>query len=167
MKVADFGCGIGRHILELENRGYDTIGIDYSQELLNKARQSTDNKDMFINGDCREINLDSKYDVILSLYDVIGSFSDEKENIKILKNIAKHLEVGGYCVLSVMNFELTKSRMKQSFSLEKEPNKLLELSASSTMEKTVDIFDPDFYMIDTDTNIVYRREQFTQGSGLP
>lgn len=165
MKIADFGCGIGRHTLELFGRGYDAVGIDYSQELLNKASQNQ--KEIFIYGDCREIELINKYDLITCLYDVIGSFIDEEQNIKILKNISHHLKVGGYCVLSVMNFELTQARMKHSFSLKNEPNKLLELSASSTMEQTGDIFHPDFYMIDTDTDIVYRREQFSQGTDLP
>jgi 2-polyprenyl-3-methyl-5-hydroxy-6-metoxy-1,4-benzoquinol methylase/GNAT superfamily N-acetyltransferase len=165
MKMVDFGCGIGRHTIELYNRGYNVLGIDYSKELLQKAKEY--HQGIFLQGDCREIELEAKYDLVLCLYDVIGSFSDEEQNIKILQNISSHLKTGGQCVLSVMNFERTKANMKYSFSLEQEPNKLLELTASTTMEQTGDIFNPDFYMIDTDTNIVYRKEQFSQGSGLP
>ena len=35
------------------------------------------------------------------------------------------------------------------------------------MEKTGNVFDPEFYLIDRDTKIVYRKEQFTKGLGLP
>jgi len=35
------------------------------------------------------------------------------------------------------------------------------------MQKTGDIFNPDYYMIDKDTNIVYRREQFNVKNQLP
>ena len=35
------------------------------------------------------------------------------------------------------------------------------------MEKTGDIFDPDHYMLDTETSIVYRKEQFAEGTTLP
>ena len=35
------------------------------------------------------------------------------------------------------------------------------------MEKTGDIFDPDYYMMDTETKIVYRKEQFSAGFSLP
>jgi hypothetical protein len=35
------------------------------------------------------------------------------------------------------------------------------------MENTGNVFDPDYYMLDTDTQVVYRKEQFEQGSLLP
>lgn len=165
-KIADFGCGMGRHTLELLNRGYDVIGIDYSTTLLEKAKQKID-KDIFVYADCRTVHLNKRFDSIICLYDVIGSFIDNNENIKILNNIALHLSEGGYALISVMNFELTESQAKYTFDIENEPNKLLELSASNTMEQTGDIFNPDYYMIDTQTKIVYRREQFSGGSELP
>ena len=66
-----------------------------------------------------------------------------------------------------MNFELTVSQAKHIFSLKDDHNKLLELTASDTMQTTGDIFNPDYYMIDKDTNIVYRREQFNSNKQLP
>ena len=165
-KVADFGCGIGRHTIELTNRGYGAIGIDFSEALLEKAKLNAE-KEIFLHDDCRSVTLDDEFDAIICLYDVIGSFIDNDENIKILKNAASHLKSKGYMVISVMNYELTRSKVKHTFTLLNEPNKLLELSASKTMEQTGDIFNPEYYMIDTDTNIVYRREQFGQGGQLP
>jgi hypothetical protein len=35
------------------------------------------------------------------------------------------------------------------------------------METTGDIFDPEHYMIDKETRIVYRKEQFEAGTALP
>jgi 2-polyprenyl-3-methyl-5-hydroxy-6-metoxy-1,4-benzoquinol methylase/GNAT superfamily N-acetyltransferase len=166
-KIADFGCGVGRHANKLIEYDYDIIGIDYSQKLLKKAKQNSTKQENFITGDCRTINLEAKYNVILCLYDVIGSFIDNSENIKILNNIYNHLEDNGYALISVMNYELTKAQAKYTFSLQKEHNKLLELTASNTMQKSGDIFNPDYYMIDEDTNIVYRREQFNIENQLP
>ncbi len=162
-KVADFGCGIGRHTNELYSRGYDIVGIDYSKNLLSVAKKDNN---IFTLGDCRSINLEKKYDSIVCLYDVIGSFIDNKENIKILKNISKHLKIGGYTVISVMNMELTRAIAKHKFNLETEYNKLLELASSDTMETTGQVFNPDYYMMDEKTSIVYRREQFTSGDKL-
>ena len=48
-----------------------------------------------------------------------------------------------------------------------EPDKLLTLAASDIMEKTGDVFDSDYYIVDTETHIVYRKEQFSSGTGLP
>ncbi len=167
MKIADFGCGIGRHTNKLIEDGYNAVGLDYSQNLLNKAKQKSQKKENFITGDCRTINLNTKYNTILCLYDVIGSFIDNFENIKILNNIYNHLEDDGYTLISVMNYELTTAQAIHTFSLKNEHNKLLELTASDTMQKTGDVFDPEYYMIDKDTNIVYRREQFNTENQLP
>ena len=48
--------------------------------------------------DCRTIVIpDKKYfDVAICVYDVIGSFPDEDDNLKVLKNIYNHLYSGGY-----------------------------------------------------------------------
>lgn len=35
--VIDFGCGIGRHCIELAGRGYDTFGIDFSSKHIETA----------------------------------------------------------------------------------------------------------------------------------
>ena len=165
-QIADFGCGIGRHTIELINRGYDSVGIDFSEALLEKAQRGVP-EEVFIHADCRSVNLNKEFDVIICLYDVIGSFIDNNDNMKILENTVSHLKDNGHMVISVMNYELTKANAKHTFILASEHNKLLELSASKTMEETGDIFNPEYYMIDTETNIVYRREQFVQGGQLP
>ena len=167
-KIADFGCGIGRHTNALLERGYaNIIGLDYSETLLTKAKEKLSKNDNFIIGDCRDIDLEKKFDTIICLYDVIGSFIDNNENNKTIKNIYRHLEDNGYALISVMNYELTVSQAKHIFSLKDEHNKLLELTASDTMQTTGDIFNPDYYMIDRDTHIVYRREQFSGSKQLP
>jgi hypothetical protein len=66
-----------------------------------------------------------------------------------------------------MNFDLTLRRARHLFSLRKEPNRLLELVASATMETTGNVFNPEYYMIDELTEIVYRKEQFNRGGELP
>ena len=40
--VLDLGCGTGRMTLELARRGYDMTGVDYSPEMLDKARASAE-----------------------------------------------------------------------------------------------------------------------------
>jgi hypothetical protein len=66
-----------------------------------------------------------------------------------------------------MNLELTEHQAKHRFSIAKDPSKLLALKPSQTMEKTGNIFNPDFYMLDIETSIVYRKEQFAEGFSLP
>jgi 2-polyprenyl-3-methyl-5-hydroxy-6-metoxy-1,4-benzoquinol methylase len=170
--VIDFGCGIGRHSICLAQKDIQVHGIDYIDkniEIANKEKVEKDlqNVQFYIN-DCRAIRLEKvKANAIICLYDVIGTYADNNENHKILKNIYDHLIIGGIALISVMNFELTDFIAKHRFSLKSDPNELLNIKPSNIMETTGNIFDPEYYWIENDTKIVYRKEQFTRGTSLP
>lgn len=169
-RILDFGCGLGRHAIALAQMGYDITGVDYVSEFVISANDESKAKGLnarFISGDCRTVYIDGCFDLILSLYDVIGTFAENDENIKIVQNISRHLRSGGKALISVMNHELTERRAKTTFDIKTEYNKLLELDASKTMEQTGDIFNPDYYLLDNKAQVVYRREQFANGGSLP
>lgn len=171
MSVVDFGCGQGRHALELAAKGILVTGIDYISAFVDVARSRASTSGIagadFVVDDCRTADLKRAFDVALCLYDVIGSYADENDNLAILRNVVAHTRPGGFVLLSVMNMELTERIAKNWFSLASEPDRLLTLQPSTIMETTGNVFKPDFYLIDRDTKIVYRKEQFTKGHGLP
>ena len=113
------------------------------------------------------MSLKERFDAAICLYDVVGSFVEPTQNRAILKNLAEHLRPGGLALISVMNMDLTVKNAKHWFVLEEEPDRLLTLKPSMTMENTGDVFNSDYYMIDRQTFIVYRKEQFKSGSELP
>jgi 2-polyprenyl-3-methyl-5-hydroxy-6-metoxy-1,4-benzoquinol methylase len=167
--VLDFGCGNGRHALALAKEGARIIGVDYVESAINKAKKesvSVSNVE-FIQADCRYIELLQTFDAAICLYDVVGSYADNESNLLILQNLASHLKPGACVLLSVMNFELTERLCKNSFSITAEPDQLLSLQPGKIMEKTGDVFDPHFYLVDRETEIVYRKEQFIEGESLP
>jgi hypothetical protein len=130
------------------------------------AAQSLNNV-TFELADSRDAEINEMFDVGVCLYDVIGSYADDHDNFQVFKNLVRHIKPGGYILLSVMNMELTERRAKHWFSIDSEPDKLLTLRPSDTMEKTGNVFDPDNYLIDQNTRIVYRKEQFAEGAELP
>lgn len=169
--IYDLGCGTGRHSISLAQRGYKVIGIDYLIENIDKAQKkvekfSVNNIDFKV-FDCRNYENSQKAKLVLCLYDVIGSFSDEQENIKIIKTAYDLLQNNGFAIFTVMNYEATLKRAKHKFSLEEDANILINLLASPNMQNTGEVFNPDYYAVDTDTQLVYRREQFTIGKMLP
>ncbi|MCM1313137.1 MAG: bifunctional N-acetyltransferase/class I SAM-dependent methyltransferase [Bacteroides sp.] len=170
MSVLDLGCGQGRHALELASRGVDNVvGFDFSDIHIEKARESAlarGLKASFICGDVRTLRLGNKYDLILCLYDVIGSFRDEADNKKILRVIKHHLRHGGRAIVSVMNMELTEANAIHKVSLKENPRELLRLPPSDTMAVSGNIFKPEFYLINTDDGLVYRKEQFERDGML-
>ncbi len=168
--IYDIGCGQGRHALEFANRGYRVTGVDYLKESIDSAliRANESNcKVDFVVCDCRNYKNNVKADLVVCLYDVIGSYADDSSNRAILKSIFDLLKSGGVAVISVMNYEMTINNAKYTFSFKKNANKLLDLIASDTMQTTGEVFNPDFYMVDVDEHIVYRREQFRNGNLLP
>lgn len=171
-KILDLGCGQGRHCLELAKRNFnEIIGIDFADQNVKRARESAKKENLnctFISGDARSFSAgkDFKYDCILCLYDVIGSFRNEADNKRILRNIKQHLAPSKHAVISVMNMELTESLAKHKVSIKEHPEELLALSPSETMKSSGDIFSPDLYLIDSDENVVYRKEQFSDDGNI-
>lgn len=165
-KIIDFGCGIGRHSIALSDSGYDVTAIDYIEKNIDNIKKYHKNINA-ITGDCRTIELNEQADVVLCLYDVIGSFSETDDNMSILKNIYKHLKRGGIAFISVMNFELTDHIAKNKFTIASDPDALLQLPAGNIMETNGDVFKPDLLLVDENDGLVYRKEQFTAGRELP
>lgn len=169
--VIDFGCGQGRHSLELAKRGINVVGVDYVNENIveaNKAKEENAiEKVRFVHDDCRKVNLNLLADAVICLYDVVGTFADNAENNKILRNIANHLKPGGFAIISVMNYEVTLMEAKHTFSLKKNPDALLSLKPSRIQQTSGNIFNSEYYLVDTDEQIIYRREQFDYQQPLP
>lgn len=166
--ILDVGCGAGRHSIAAAHRGLKVTGVDFCAPLIERAvAAAIGTTTIFRVMDFRQRSLDMEFDAIVCLYDVIGSAVGRKSELQLLRNIKKHLRPGGYAVISVMNLTMTRKNATQLFSLEKEPNRLLELRPSKTMESSGDVFNPDFYMLDEAEGIVYRKEQFSEGRHLP
>ncbi|HEX3684986.1 MAG TPA: class I SAM-dependent methyltransferase [Bryobacteraceae bacterium] len=169
--VLDVGCGTGRHAFLLAAAGMTVTGVDYIPRCIALAMERVTKDHLqrisFIEGDARNIDLRREFDALICLYDVVGSNADSDENGRILQNCVRHLRPGGKLLLSVMNFELTEHQAKSFFSLEVDSKALSELRPSKTMERTGNVFNPDHYLIDRDTKLVYRKEQFVEGNDLP
>lgn len=115
----------------------------------------------FEEGDCRSIDLKKTADLALCLYDVVGSFVREEDNRAIVKNIHRHLKRGAILVLSVMNRELTEHIAIHKVPVAAEHlDELARLKPSKIMQNSGNIFSPDYYLLETSTGVVYRKEQF-------
>jgi 2-polyprenyl-3-methyl-5-hydroxy-6-metoxy-1,4-benzoquinol methylase len=169
--VFDFGCGEGRHAIELGLRGHKVTGVDYLENFVEAASRAAAERRLadvsFVLGDCREISLPEQADAIICLYDVVGTYGDNAENQMILANLARHLKPAGRTLISVMNREPTERLARNWFSLSEDPDALLRLPPSRTMEQTGNIFNPEYYMVDRETLVVYRKEQFESPTSLP
>lgn len=171
ISILDLGCGTGRHCVEFAKQGFKKVlGVDKLSTVLECARQSAIGESLpisFVQADVREYRGDiGKYDMVLCLYDVIGTYRNEWDNELILQNIRRHLKVGGLAIISVMNMDLTEKIVgNNKFSISENPKRLLDLPATCVMQNSGNIFHKDM-IINTDDGLVYRKEQFHDDKGL-
>jgi len=167
-KILDLGCGQGRHSLELAQRGHRVCGVDFSEKhiAVAKGKQKSLNIDnaRFVCHDIKTYRDNEKYDAVLCLYDVIGSYPNEEDNLKILQSAYSHLSTGGIIILSVMNSELTKKCCGRKgnivFDIKENFTRLIKLKGSDTMQRNGDIFDGEHIMFDEKTGIYRFEDRF-------
>jgi ubiquinone/menaquinone biosynthesis C-methylase UbiE len=107
-KILDLCCGCGRHAVELKERGYDVMGLDLSEELLDMAcsrAYECGQEISFIRCDMREIPFEDHFDLIVNFFTSFGYFEDDADNQRVLLAIAKALKPGGEFLIDYMNPE--------------------------------------------------------------
>lgn len=106
-RVLDFGCGTGNHAIELAARGYKVVGVDRSGFMLEKARRKSKYLDpqfpkpKFHKGDICRITLPDTFDAVLLMFSVLGYQIRNGNVLRALRNVRRHLRVGGILVFDV------------------------------------------------------------------
>ena len=172
-RILDAGCGRGRHSLVIAHHhpSSSVTGVDFSKSNIEHAdsRKGALNNVSFEVADLRSYCPSEPFDVVLCLYDVIGSFPDDVDNDAIVDSLSLCCKTGGYLVISAMNMELTRYIALPSNvgDVQSNPKMLFDLPPGDVMHKSGDIFDPKLFLIDSKTGLVYRKEQFGDDSSLP
>ncbi len=99
--VADIGCGTGTMCNILAQRGYDMIGIDSSDSMLNIARSKSDSNILYLNQDMTEFELYGTVDVILSLLDSVNYLTDDGDIEKFFVLADNYLNPGGLLIFDI------------------------------------------------------------------
>ncbi len=170
--VLDLGCGQGRHSIAMVKRGSTVTAVDFSQKNISEAKKRAESENVlkcdFVCDDVRYYHENALYDKVICLFDVIGSFPEEEDNLKIIRTAHRHLKENGIFIVSVMNMELTETLVLDSNkgNLQNDSDIIRKLPPSHIMQFSGNIFNPDFLAIDTSTGLVYRKEQFSDDDGL-
>ena len=96
--VVDLGCGTGTLTGLMYKRGYDMIGIDSSDAMLDIALKKRDDKEydiLYINQDMRDLDLYSTVGTVYSVCDTVNYLLSYEDVIRTFKLVAKFLYPGG------------------------------------------------------------------------
>jgi SAM-dependent methyltransferase len=102
--ILDLGCGTGNHSLRLAERGYQITGVDRSKDMLDIARTKAQQKGLgceFHQSDIREFSNNKKYDVVIMMFAVLGYQLENKDVLRALDTVKKHLKKGGLFICDV------------------------------------------------------------------
>ena len=96
--ILDMGCGTGKHAELLSDKNYIVHGIDISEDMLKVAINRSKNKEhklVFTNSNIQELNLNKKFDVVVSLFHVMSYQNNPNELIKAFRVAKDHLKNDG------------------------------------------------------------------------
>lgn len=96
--ILDIGCGTGSHAILLADMGYEVTGIDLSAKMLKIAAKKANEQKQeikFVQSDIRHFDLPQKFDVVISMFNVIGYLTTNEDIDKTFTSVNKHLKKGG------------------------------------------------------------------------
>lgn len=106
-RILDVGCGTGRHSLELARRGYQTVGVDISQGMIEVARRGATDDGLlaeFHVVDARDLRFEDEFDAAICLCEgAFGLAGNEAGHRAILAGVARALKPGAQFILTAIN----------------------------------------------------------------
>lgn len=96
--VVDLGCGTGTLTQLLYRKGYDMIGVDNSEEMLNVAmekREQAGDEILYLLQDMRELELYSTVGTVVSVCDSLNYILEEDELLETFQLVNNYLYPGG------------------------------------------------------------------------
>lgn len=99
--VLDLGCGTGTLTELMYQKGYDMIGVDTSEAMLNIAmekKEKTGSEILYLMQDMRELELYSTVGTVFSVCDSLNYILEEEELLTVFSLVNNYLFPGGIFV---------------------------------------------------------------------
>ncbi len=94
--VLDMGCGTGRHLAEFARRGIAGDGFDRSPRMLSAAKERLAGSRIGLaTGDLRTFRNGKRYDLVVSMFAVMGYLIANEDLLDGLATARRHLRPGG------------------------------------------------------------------------
>jgi len=105
--IISFGAGTLNHEGLLARRGFEILGVEYSADMVRLARQKLKAKRIkniiIKKGDMRSFQTDKKYDIALSMFNVVSYCQGLPELKKAIASASKSLVPGGIFIFDFWN----------------------------------------------------------------
>ncbi len=102
--ILELACGTGNISTRMAQRGYDMIGVDLSEDMLNVAISKAHEEALdilYLNQDMRNFELYGTVDAVVCLLDSINYITNKQDLIQTFKLINNYLNPGGLLILDI------------------------------------------------------------------
>lgn len=132
-KIINYGCGTGRHDLELSKLNYQCAGIDMSPLMIEIAQKNAKAEKAEIDfsvADIRSYEPREKYDAVISLFHVMSYQNSNEDILSALCSARSALEPGGLFLFDVWYGPgvLSDKPVVRVKEIEDEQNKLVRIA---------------------------------------
>lgn len=143
--IINFGCGTGRHDIELTKMGYQCAGIDISSQMIDIAQMNAEHEKVYIDFKvediCRFIPR-TQYDAVISLFHVMSYQTTNDNILQTFRAARKSLKSGGVFLFDVWygSGVLSDKPSVRVKAIEDEDNRLIRI-ARPVMHEAKNIVD--------------------------
>ena len=155
--ILDLGCGTGKHADFFAQKGYCVHGVDISKEMIALAKKNFSKSDklVFSCGDVRTIDLNKKFDIVLSLFHVFSYQITNQDLNEAFSTAVKHLKDNGVFIFDCW-YGPAVLKNKPLKKIKKINNKEVELTR---------VAQPVVYPNDNIVDVNYNINFFNKSSG--
>ena len=119
-RCIECACGTGNLTIPLARMGYQIVGVDLSEDMLNIAQQKARKQGVmipFVHMDMRKLTVQRPVDAILATCDGVNYLTDSSEAIGFFRTVYKSLKPGGVFVFDVSTpYKLAEKLGNAAFS---------------------------------------------------
>ncbi len=118
-KIVDIACGEGRFAMQLENLGHEVIGIDLSEQRIEKAKELEGERLHFYVHDMRFPFYINYFEYAFNFFTSFGYFDTARDNHMAAHAFAVALKKGGTLVVDYFNEQYVEDRLVPAETIEK------------------------------------------------
>lgn len=111
-KVLDLGCGTGEHSRFLAEQGFQVVGIDLSETLLEEARSEEAPRTQYLRSDLRDLaGLDLQgFEGAVCLGNTLVFLQEESDLARFAQGLAQSLLPGARLLVQILNYAGLRTR---------------------------------------------------------
>ncbi|HYU33680.1 MAG TPA: class I SAM-dependent methyltransferase [Thermoanaerobaculia bacterium] len=107
-RVLDLGCGTGEHSRRLAAEGFEAVGVDASESMLEKAREEPLPENLrFVVGDMRDLgrSVEGSFGGALCLGNALPHLLTDDDLRRFATGLREHLLPGAPLILQILNYD--------------------------------------------------------------